>query len=436
MYKYKRLLNNTLGRLLEPGTDKIIAILGSRQVGKTTLLEDFALVWKGKVVKYVGDKLEDAILWRGKFSDVKNNLELSLKIPLEELNEPALLIFDEIQKIPEAFNNLKILYDNYRDKIKIAISGSSSLSLLHRTSESLGGRVEIATMYPLSFTEILSDTPHSVWMKKSEVDFNFIKSEVLKKSEITKDAERYLDKALCFGFFPEAYLEDGVDEVKLLYQNYHQTYIEKDIRDLKQIGSVLDFDLVWKIAHRRSGQMLNYSNISKETGISFNTVKKYIAILKASFNIVLLHPFIHNIERRLVKSPKIFSQDLGFFNHCLGVYSREILIASSLIGRIFETLMIMEFFKQERTFIMDAEPYFFRTSAGAEVDLVVKKGLELFAYEFKWTEKVDASDSSGIRSLMSIAGKSLKAGFIVTRQPYAEQLGENLFAVPWWYFCV
>ncbi len=436
MYKYQRIVKNTLNRLAELKDSKIIAILGVRQVGKTTLLKDFVSGWNGRVVKYLGDKLEDAILWRGKFSDVKNNLELNLNTTLEQLNESILLIFDEIQKIPEAFNNLKILHDDYKDKIKIAISGSSSLSLLYRTSESLGGRVEIATMYPLSFTEILNNPPSCGWMQKSSRDFNSIKSEILKKSGAAGDAEKCLQKALICGLFPEAYLKESIDEVKILYQNYHQTYIEKDVRDLKEVGNVLDFDMVWKIAHRISGQILSYSNIAKETGLSFNTVKKYISVLAASFNIIMLHAYTQNIRRRLVKSPKIFSCDLGFFNHCLDVWNKDTLMASGLIGRAFESMLIAEFFKQERSFLMGGEPYYFRTAAGAEVDLVVEKELGLFAYEFKFADKVASADFAGIKSLLSAAGSRLKAGFVVSRQPYAERFGENLFAVPWWYFCV
>ena len=436
MQKFQRLARSALNRLIGPKESKIAAILGARQVGKTTLLLDFYYTWKGKKVKYLGDKLEDAILWRGKFNDIKNNLEVNLGIPLEDLSEPALLIFDEIQKIPEAFDNLKILHDEYKGKIKIAVSGSSSLRLLHRTTESLGGRVEITTMHPLSFAEIMSNSPEPLWMKKSAENFESIREQVLKNAEKGKEAEKAMEKSFSFGFFPEAFLQKSIDEVKLLLQNYHRTYIEKDVRDLKEVGNVLDFDLVWKIAHRSNGQLLNYANIARETGLAFNTVKKYISVLAASFNITLLFPYTRGIRRRLVKSPKLFSVDNGFFNHCLGLYGRDELTASQLIGRVFESILIGEFQKQERTFLMGGEPYFFRTSGGAEVDLVIERGLELFAYEFKFSNKVAAADFAGIKSLMSVSKNKVRAGFVVSRQPYAEKYADNLFAVPWWYFCL
>lgn len=197
---------------------------------------------------------------------------------------------------------------------------------------------------------------------------------------------------------------------------------------------ILDFDLVWKIAHHSSGQLLSYTNISKETRLAFNTVKKYISILNASYNITMLASFTKGIRQRLIKSPKIFSVDTGFFNHCLGIYDTDVQNASGLIGRIFESIMISEFFKQERTFLLEGEPYFFRTSGGTEVDLVVEKGIDIFAYEFKYTDKVNASDFKNIRSLNRITNKDITAGFVVSRQPYPEKFGENLFAVPWWYF--
>lgn len=437
MHKYQRLARIALNRLTTPNaTSKIIAILGARQVGKTTLLSDFAAEWNGKCVKYLGDRLEDANLWRGEFKNIKNDLELKLRSPLEDLTTPALVIFDEIQKIPEAFNNLKVLHDEFKENIRIAISGSSSLALLHRTSESLGGRIEIVTMYPLSLTEILNPVPQPVWLNNSMLDFTAIKTAVLRIGAFEGEARKILEKAISFGLFPEAYTEENIEEVKLLHQNYHQTYIEKDVRDLKEIGNVLDFDLVWKIAHRTNGQQLSYTNIMKETGLSFNTVKKYISVLAASFNISLLLPYGRSIRRRLVKSPKLFSVDIGFFNHCLNLYDKEELVASQFIGRIFESIMLLEFLKQERFFLMGGDPYFFRTTAGAEVDLVVEKGLDLFAYEFKYAEKIREADFKGIKSLASAVGPNkVKAGFVVSRQPHAEQFGENLFAVPWWYFC-
>jgi predicted AAA+ superfamily ATPase len=436
MKKYQRLTKNALKRLLDNKTGKIVAILGARQVGKTTLLLDFATEWQGKCIQYLGDKLEDALLWRGKFNDVKNNIELKLGIPLEKLKEPALIIFDEIQKIPEAFNNLKILHDQFKNVLKIAISGSSSLALFHRTSESLGGRVEIATMYPLSFTEIINHSPKPVWMANSARQFDVIKAMVIENAKHMEDASNSLLKAMSFGLFPEAYLQEKIEEVKILHQNYHQTYIEKDIRDLKEIGNVLDFDLIWKLAHRTNSQLLNYSSLANETGLAFNTVKKYVSVLSASFNIALLLPYTRNIRRRLTKSPKLFSVDVGFFNHCLNIYGREEMINTQIIGRVFESIMITEFLKQERSFLIGGDPYFFRTAAGAEVDLVVEKGMDLFAYEFKYSDKVTSSDFDGIKSLISASKNRVKSGFVVSRQTHAEKFAENLFAVPWWFFCI
>ena len=436
MKKFNRLTYNVLNRLKERKDSKIIGLLGSRQVGKTTLLLDFASGWDGKVIKYLGDRLEDAVLWRGQYRTLKNDLEIKLGGPIENLTAPCLLIFDEIQKIPEAFNNLKALYDDYKGKIKFAISGSSSLLLLRRTTESLGGRIEIATMFPLSFSEILNESPHPFWLENSKINFPEIKAKILRNSTIIEAADKALEQAIIFGLFPEAYLQEDINEAKILYQNYHQTYIEKDIRDLKEIGNVLDFDLVWRLAQQGSAQLLNYTKISNETGLAYNTVKKYISALAATFNVNLLTPYLKSIRRRLIKSPKLLSVDSGFFNYALNIFDREKLAAAQLIGRVFETIMIMEFFKQERSFLLGGEPHFFRTSAGAEVDLVVEKGLELYAYEFKFSERASTSDFDGIRSLMSAAGERVKAGFVISRQSYPEEFGPNLFAVPWWYFCL
>lgn len=436
MNNYHRLANNALIRLIQNEENRIIAILGARQVGKTTLLKQFSSIWKGRVARYSGDLLEHAELWRGTFADVKHDLEIQFGGSLETLNETVLLIFDEVQKIPESFNNLKILYDDFRKKIKIAISGSSSLVLLHRTSESLGGRVEIVTMYPLSFSEIFSQTPRALWMKKCMYDFKTIEADVLKTAERLEEFEEALNQAFSNGLFPESYQQKSIEEVKLLHQNYHQTYIEKDVRALKQVGNVLDFDRVWRLAQRANAQLLHLTNISMNTGLAFNTVKNYISVLSASFNIILLSAFVHGISSRIVKSPKIYSLDLGFFCHSTGLWGRELLTSSGFAGFSFESVMIQEFFKQERSFILNGEPYFFRTSAGSEVDLVIEKSLELYGFEFKISEKISASDFRGIKSLMAVSKAKVKVGFVVSRQPYAEKFGENLFAVPWWYFCV
>lgn len=436
MKKYQRLVETALNRLISRKEAKIIALLGARQVGKTTLLADFGAKWPGKVINFLGDKLEDARLWRGNFSELKNQLEASAGQPLSQIGSPLLLIFDEIQKIPEAFNNLKIVHDSYKEKIKIAISGSSSLSLLHRASESLGGRIEIINMYPLAFAEILSDSPRPHWLEKSAAAYDQIKANVLKLADTAEKAQASLDRAISCGLFPEAFLQEELAEVRLLHQNYHQTYIEKDVRDLKEVGNILDFDLVWKIAHRTSGQLLNYTNIARETGLAFNTVKKYVSVLLASFNLYLLPSYTRSIRGRLVKSPKIFSLDNGFFNHCLNLYEKKDLLAANFVGRIFEASLVTEFIKQERSFLFGGEPFFFRTTGGAEVDLVVERGADLFAYEFKYSARITSADFAGLKSLSAGAVSRLKAGFVVSRQPYAEKFGDNLFAVPWWYFCL
>ena len=111
-------------------------------------------------------------------------------------------------------------------------------------------------------------------------------------------------------------------------------------------------------------------------------------------------------------------------------------MAARLIGRVFESIMISEFLKQERSYLKNGEPYFFRTAAGAEVDLVVEQGFDLFAYEFKYADRVVAADFSGLKSLDLACRGKVKAGFVVSRQPYPEQFGEKYFAVPWWFFCV
>ena len=254
-------------------------------------------------------------------------------------------------------------------------------------------------------------------------------------SKHAQEYEKIFETASAHGLFPEAVLENNLSKVKLLHQNYHQTYIEKDVRDLKEVGNVLDFDQVWKLAQQKNSELLSYTNISRETGLAFNTVKKYISVLSASYNIVLLASFTHNIQRRMVKSPKIFSADMGFFNHSTGIYGYDLLTTSGFIGKTFESILIMEFFKQERSFLLGGNPYFFRTSAGSEIDLVVEKGPELFAYEFKYTRNVRNSDFDAMRSLMASSKNRLTKGFLVTRVPHAEKFDKNLFAVPWWLFC-
>lgn len=333
------------------GQFPVVLITGPRQAGKSTLLQHCL-----KDYTYV--TLDDVL--------VRNLGESDPALFLQTYKPP--LILDEIQYLPHLLPYIKMKVDQNRQNYgQYALTGSQIFPLMKGVSESLAGRIAIFHLYPLSWRELNS---------------------------VHIFDERHVAEQMLKGFYPEFQIQPHLNS-KFWHSSYLSTYLERDLRRMRNIQDLAQFQKFLILLAARAGQLFNLSEIGKECGISQTTAKDWLMLLQATSIIHLLEPYSRNITKRVVKSPKLFFVDTGLLCYLLRIESVEQLIHSPFGGPIFENMVIMEKIKRFAENGERAPCYFYRTAAGAEIDLLIDQGDSLDAYEIKFssTPKVEMTHS-------------------------------------------
>ena len=305
----------------------IIAILGPRQVGKSTLARQVALKYK-KAVLFVDMELQSD---RRKLVDAESFFEA---------NRDKLVIIDEIQQMPELFTALRPEIDALRKPGRFIVTGSADPALVKGISESLAGRIAYMPLSPLSITDL----------------------------ETTK---YNLEKHWFRGGYPNALTAKSDDAFHRWMENYIQSFIQRDLQAMfdVQLSSAITRNL-WSMLANNNGGILNTETYAKALGISSPTVKRYIQFLEGAFLVRQLKPWFGNVNKRLVKSPKVYIRDTGILHHLTNINTATQLIGNIVVGNSWEGYVIEEIIKQLPTSIT---AYFYKTHQGAEVDLVLVK---------------------------------------------------------------
>lgn len=321
-------------------TRPVVLLTGVRQAGKSSLLQ--------KVFKDTEYVTLDKVLIA---EEAKENPEKFLS----RFN--GQVIIDEIQYAPSLFRDLKIFVDENRDtRGKWILTGSQQFSLMQKVSESLAGRVRIINLNTLSASE-------------------------LNNAKLLTDKTEFIWK----GGFPEIWAENL--NASDFFDDYIQTYLERDLKQIMNVSSLTDFRRFLSLLALRVGQLLNYSEISKEVGVSVNTIKSWVNALEISGLIILLSPYYNNLGKRMIKTPKIYFCDNGLVASLLNITSREALYNSLYLGNLWENLVFTEFLKEG--FLAGKNIFFFRDQNGVEIDFVIEKEGEIFLIEAKASERPD-----------------------------------------------
>jgi len=311
----------------------ITAILGARQVGKTTLA-------KSIIKEYTN----------AKYLDLEKNTDLELLKDEEQYfnynKGVSLFCIDEIQLKPEIFSTLRSFVDE-NPTIRFLILGSASPSLLRQTSESLAGRIFYYELNPLNYVELKN--------VKSLKEYHLL------------------------GGFPKSILAIDNSVAFEWIENFVKTFLERDLQMFGYHIPPLVLRRLWIMLAHLNGQLLNYAMLSRSMGIDEKTVKKYVHILNHTFMIRLLQPYYVNVKKRLTKSPKIYFKDTGVLHNLLGIETYNGLYSNPIYGTSWETLVIENIISKHNNW----EHYFYRTSIGSEIDLVLVKGLKVIAIEIK-----------------------------------------------------
>jgi predicted AAA+ superfamily ATPase len=315
---------------------KAVAVTGARQAGKTTLIKQ---VFKGK--PYVS--LENPDLRQFALEDPRGFLD----------SYPNGAILDEVQRVPLVFSYLQEILDNSKTKGLFILSGSNNFLLQQTISQTLAGRVGYINLLPFSITELT-------------------KAKLLPVDD---------DDLMLKGFYPPIY--DQKIPPADWCPNYIRTYIEKDVRQIKNITDLIVFERFIKLLAGRSGQELNSSALANETGVDVKTIQSWIGILESSFIIYLLKPHHKNFNKTIVKRPKIYFYDTALVCYLLGIRNVTQLKTHPLRGAIFEGMVITELIKKRTNNALAVNLYYWRDKTGHEVDIIVDNGGKLLPIEIK-----------------------------------------------------
>lgn len=354
-----RTLLSTIRRTLR--TFPAVVVTGPRQSGKTTLLQTAF----GRTYSYVSLENSDVRI-RAKEDPI--GFLGSLQLPV---------ILDEIQYAPELLSYLKSAIDDDRRPGRWILTGSQHFSLMQGVSQSLAGRAAILSLLPFSLAE-------HVGRGTSSAPIASMFSPRKRRGVHTAPD---LATVLLRGSYPEIASHPTIDR-NIWYGSYVTTYLERDIRNIQQVGDLGQYELFLRACAIRTGQILDLTNIARDLGISVTTAKRWLSLLEAGYQIHLLYPYYRNIGKRLVKRPKLYVTDTGLASYLLGITTAENLLAGPHLGPLFETFVINDFWKRFHHHGQRPSLYYLRTRDGLEIDLVVELEGRLTLLEMKATSTI------------------------------------------------
>lgn len=351
----------------------VISITGPRQSGKTTLVRSVFPHYDYVSLENPdqrGFALEDP---RGFLSQFSRNV-----------------ILDEVQRAPDLFSYIQTIVDQKDRPGQFLLTGSENFLLLHKISQSLAGRCSVLHLLPLARSELTGRRSMSI----AKIGHSTPKGEADKND---------LFKVMLAGFYPRIH-DKGLDPQDWL-RNYFQTYLERDVREILNVGNIETFGRFIRLCAGRCGQLLNLSTLASDCGLTHSTARRWLSILEASFIVILLRPHYRNFNKRLVKLPKLYFLDTGLLCYLLRIRSPEDLRLHAARGAIFETLVISELLKNYYNRGAEPDIYFWRDSAGHEVDLLIDRGRELIPVEIKSGETVADDFFKGLNYWRSLPGQ-------------------------------
>lgn len=338
----------------------IISLTGPRQSGKTFLVKNTF-----KDFDYV--LLENS-----------EQREFAQKDPCGFLRQfKKNVILDEVQRAPELFSHLQGVVDERNHPGQFVLTGSQNFLLLEGISQSLAGRVAIFKLLPFSLAELREKEPPRSPLPPSPENCQY-------PAGPPQDPFELMFK----GFYPR--IHDQNLEPQEWLRNYYQTYIERDVRLLTNVGDLETFGRFMRLCAGRSGQILDLTSLANDGGISHTTAKRWLSLLEASYLVFLLRPFYRNYHKRVIKRPKLYFIDTGLLCYLLRIKNTETLISHASRGAVFETFVISEFFKKHHHLGQEPDLYFWKDSAGNEIDLIMDEGEEKIAVEIKSGETMSS----------------------------------------------
>lgn len=385
---------------------KSILVTGARQVGKTTMLKNIK-----SDINYI--TLDDLLLKQTAVEDpglfIKSN--------------PAPIIIDEIQYAPELLKYIKMEVDGSDKKAQFFLTGSQQFELMQGVSESLAGRIGIVNLLGLSLREIKGVEFNEPFLPTAEYLEQRMKYE---KSVSYDEIWNIIHK----GSMPAMYDPDS--DFDMFYASYVNTYIERDVRNLTQVGDTLSFLKFMTALASRIGQLLNLNSIATEIGITVPTAQRWLSILVASNIVYILEPYYNNIMKRAVKTPKVYFLDTGLAAYLTKWKNKDVLEVGTMSGSFFENYVIVEILK---SFYNSGElrppVYFYRDKEQKEIDLIIEQNGKLYPIEIKKTAKPSKDMITNFNVLEKV--KQVGEGAIICMYDRILKLDDKNIVIPYRY---
>jgi predicted AAA+ superfamily ATPase len=382
-----------------------VVVTGARQVGKSTMLQnefrEFAYLTMDDYDIVERARLDPQSLWR----------------------ERDHIIIDEAQKVPGLFNAVKLTIDSSPKKKRFILSGSSNLLLMEKITESLAGRAIYFDLLPMTYGEtmgnLIPENFHRLWDSKH-----------IQPEQTVKDISPL--PLMLRGFMPSLLGMRDHGDVLLWLEGYVRTYLERDLRELSQVESLVDFRKVMQTLALRTANILNQADVAKDSGISHPTTHRYIKLLEISNIIQRVPGFFSSRGKRIVKSPKVYFVDPALSIFLSGYLDEESLVRSRELGGYFETMIFLHVRELCEMMKPRAVLHYWRTTTGKEVDFVLEHGKKLLALEAKMTSNPTVHDIKNLLLFMDEHPRTVR-GVLVHSGNSIKWLHSKVIAVPWWW---
>ncbi|MBF0479195.1 MAG: ATP-binding protein [Candidatus Omnitrophica bacterium] len=378
----------------------VVVLSGMRQTGKSTLIKNLPEL-KG---------------WNYLTFDDLNTLEAAKRDPDSFLDQGAPLIIDEVQRFPEILLAIKRNVDHSRRPGRFLLSGSANFLILKKVADSLAGRAVYFTLYPFSRRETLSST------RAVPAVIKILNDDILPRG----DAKPIVWSEILRGGMPSICLRE-VKDPRIWFKGYEQTYLERDIRSLSEVGDLVLFRNLLRMVALRNGQVLNLSDLARDVKSNHTKVSRYLDLMEISFVLYRLAPYLNNPTTRLIKAPKIYFADTGLAAYLVG--EKTIGEHPLLKGALWENYIFQNLQAILVSHCPEAKYYYWNIQGRHEVDLVIENGDRVMAVEIKFGSRIADSDLTGLKAFQA-SRKTKTLGCIVYNGSEIFKAAENIWAVP------
>lgn len=386
----------------------VVLVNGARQTGKSTLVQ--SIERRGPQARYV--TLDDSGILAAARSDPAGFLA--------GFDGPV--VIDEVQRSPELFPAIKIAVDRDRRPGRFLLTGSANILLLPRLSESLAGRMEILTLWPLSQGEI-DGTADEFVDRVFASAARPLAAEPISRADLARRVLR--------GGYPEVIGRAAADRRRAWFGSYVTTILQRDVRDLANIEGLTALPRLLSLLAARSMALLNFSELSRSSAIPQSTLKRYLILLETSYLVAPLRPWSHHLGKRFVKSPKLVLSDTGLAAHLIGADEARLAADPGLVGPLLESFAVTEVRKQLGWSRTRADAFHYRTHAGEEVDILLEAADgRVVGVDVKAAATVGGDDFRGLRALEATAGPRFHRGIVLYTGRESIPFSPRLQALP------